>query len=218
MKFRRGLAAIAVLAATTLLLAGCAQASQKYASDSKDGVYFAVPNSWNSISPKALNDQESLSTAQGASDLLAEVHWQIAYTPDKKIKASDVLSLTAPSEPVVYARVRSLSSDEIQEVSYNDLRDLIVPLTSWEDGTAASTPTYNVISDQEDVQKGSRGVHTVFSFVENGVSQTLDQTGLISNDHRTLIMFVARCTTVCYNKDKSEIDKVVASFTDRGTN
>ena len=218
MKSRRGFRAVAVLTICTLFLSGCAEASQKYASDTKDGVYFAVPNSWKLIDPKALHAQESISTASGAAERLAQVHWQAAYTPDIKFKVSDVLDLIAPSRPLVYVRVRSLTAYEIQRVSYNDLRNLIVPVTSWEDGSASSIPVFNVLTDEEEVQRGSRGIHTVFNFVNLGVSQTLDQTGLLSNDHRTLIMFVVRCTTKCYNKEKTAIKKVVASFTSRGTN
>ena len=217
MNFRCGFKLSAVILGGALLLTSCGTPSQKYGSDSKDGVYFAVPNSWNQISSKDLASQEALSTVAGSSERLALVRYQVAYSPDAKIKAKDVLTLNTPDSPIVYARVRGLTDSEIQQVSYNDLRNLILPLTTWEDGTASSIPVYNVITDQEAVQKGGRGVHTVFAFTNNGVSQTINQTGLLSNDHRTLVMFVVRCSTVCYNKNKTEIEKAVASLTDRGT-
>lgn len=217
MNIRRGFSAIAIAMGCALVLTSCGQTSQKYASDSKDGVFFAVPNFWNLISEKDLIARESLSTVAGAADRLASVHWQLAFSPDKKIMAKDVLNLNAPSQPIIYARVRSLTNSEIQSVSYNELRDLVVPLTSWEDGSAASIPQFNVMTDEESIQKGGRGVHSIFSFVNNGVDQTIDQTGLISNNHRTLVILIARCTTACYKKSKAEIDRAVASFTDRGT-
>jgi len=218
MVFRRGLSLVAVATLCSLVLTGCAQSSQQYGSDSKDGVYFAVPNGWHTISTKDLNHEESLSTAQGAAERLALVHYQIAFSAQSKFSASDVLSLTAPEQPVVYVRVRGLTNDEIQQVSYNDLRNLVVPLSTWEDGTASSIPVYNVSTDEEAVQKGGRGVHTVFNFTSNGVSQTLNQTGLLSNDHHMLVMFIARCTTACYTKNQSLIEKIVKSFTFRGSN
>lgn len=189
----------------------------KYGSDVKDGVYFSVPQSWNTVTGKALLAQEALSTTQGAAERLTLVHYQEAYSPNPKIKAKDVLTLTAPNSPIVYARVRALTNSEIQQISYNDLRNLILPVTSWEDGTASSIPVYSVASDQEAIQKGGRGIHTIFSFTNNGVSQTINQTGLLSNDHRTLVMFVVRCSTLCYFKNKTTIDKAVASFTVRGS-
>ena len=207
---------MAIALSATLLLTGCGQASQKYASDSKDGVYFAVPNSWEAITSKELFSQELLSTIQGAAERAALVRFQVAYSPDTKVRAKDVLTLSAPAGPIAYARVRALTNAEIQQVSYNDLRNLILPLTTWEDGSATTIPEFNVISDQEEVQKGGRGVHTVFEFKNNGVSQTINQTGLLSNDHRLLVMFVVRCSTICYNKNKREIDKAVTSLTDKG--
>lgn len=212
----RGFKLVAIVTISAVLLSGCGKSSVTYASDAKDGVFFSVPNSWSSVTPKSLAAQESLSTAQGAAERLALVHFQIAYSPNVKIAARDVLSLTAPTSPIVYARVRELTDSEIQQVSYNDLRNLILPLSTWEDGTASSIPVYSVASDQEAVQKGGRGIHTVFSFTNNGVSQTINQTGLLSNDHRTLVMFVVRCSTVCYTKNKAAIEKAVASLTDRG--
>ena len=217
MNFGRGFRLSATLIGAALLLSGCGTPSQQYGSDSKDGVYFAVPHSWKKISSKDLGAQEALSTVSGAAERLALVRYQEAFTPDSKITAKDVLTLNSPDQPIAYARVRGLTDSEIQQVSYNDLRNLILPLTTWEDGTASSIPVYNVITDEEAVQKGGRGVHTVFAFTNNGVSQTINQTGLLSNDHRTLIMFVVRCSTVCYNKNKTEIEKAVASLTDRGT-
>jgi hypothetical protein len=216
MNFGRGFKLGIALLSGALLLSGCGTASQKYGSDSKDGVYFAVPNSWKIITSKDLAAQEALSTTTGAAERMALVRYQVAFTPDAKVKAKDVLTLNTPESPIVYARVRALTNSEIQQVSYNDLRNLILPLTSWEDGTSSSIPIYNVISDQEAVQKGGRGVHTVFAFTNNGASQTINQTGLLSNDHRTLVMFVVRCSTACYNKNKKVIEKTVASLTDRG--
>jgi len=217
MNFRRGFRVVLVASVSALLLTGCAQSSHKYGSDTKDGVYFSVPNSWHTISSMELAKQEALSTVQGSAERLALVRYQIAYSPDPKLTAKDVLTLTAPKNPIVYARVRGLTNSEIQQVSYNDLRNLILPLTSWEDGTASSIPVYSVDSDREAVQKGGRGVHTVFSFTNNGVSQTINQTGILSSDHRTLVMFIVRCSTTCYKKNKVDIEKSVASFTDRGS-
>jgi len=220
MNFGRGfrtLKLFLVLGVCACALTSCAQSSKLYGSDVKDGVYFSVPNSWKTISSKDLAAQEALSTVQGSAARLALVRYQVAYSPDPKLKAKDVLTLSAPSEPIVYARVRGLTNSEIQQVSYNDLRNLILPLTTWEDGTAASIPEYSVASDQEAIQKGGRGVHTVFSFTNNGENQTINQTGILSNDHRTLVMFIVRCTTTCYNKNKKEIEKTVSSLTDRGS-
>ncbi len=218
MKFRQSTTLVAIVAISTLVLTSCGKPSQNYAIDTKDGVYFAVPNSWHLITTKELAAEEALSTQAGAADRLARVQWQIAYSGEAKVSAARVLNFQAPNSPIVYARVRALSATEIQQVSYNYLRDLIVPLSGWEDGSATSIPVFVVKTDEELVQKGARGVHAVFNFTNYGISQTVNQIGLLSNDHRSLILFVIRCTTDCYTKNLPVIEKIVASFTDKGPN
>ena len=217
MKSRRILTLSASVLTCALMLTGCGTPSRQYGSDSKDGVYFAVPRSWHKITSAELAKQEALSTLPGAAERLALVNYQEAFSADPKITAKDVLTLSSPKSPIAYARVRGLSDAEMQQVSYNDLRNLILPLTTWEDGTASSIPPFTVLADQESVHKGGRGVHTIYEFTNDGVSQTINQTGLLSNNHRTLIMFIVRCSTTCYNKNKTQIEKAVASLTDRGT-
>ncbi len=106
--------------------------------------------------------------------------------------------------------------DEVNAVSYNTLRDIVQPVTDWVNNPTASTPVYNIIDDHEVVQKGGRGVRTIYNFIDSGVSQTIDQTALMSPDHAKIYVFVVRCTTVCYNKNIKAISRIADSFTVRG--
>lgn len=209
----RGLSAF-VLAA--LLLTSCAQSTHKYAASKSEGVYFTVPNTWNEITMKALNSQEAKSTSIGATEKLALVKWQEAYSPDKKVGPKETFSLTPTNSPLAFVRVRDLFPDEINAVSYNTLRDIVQPVTDWVNNPTATTPIYNIIDDHEVIQKGGRGVRTIYNFIESGVSQTVDQTALMSADHTKIYVFVLRCTTACYNKNIKEISRIADSFTVRG--
>ena len=198
------------------LLTGCTQTSRYYATNKSDGVYFALPHGWKKVSQKELAAQESLSTATGAAERAASVHWQEAYVVDSTLDAKQVLSLKTPNTPIVYARVRSLLPEEINSVSYNSLRDLVVPLTGWVNGTVKS-PTLDIAVDEERVEKGARGVHSVFTFGNvDGTSQTIDQTALLSTDHTIIYVLMIRCSSQCYEKNRSTLEKVAASFTVRG--
>lgn len=200
-----------------LALTGCAAPSQQYATDKSDGVYFTVPVGWEKISNTEINSVEAKSTAVGAADRLAAVHWQVAYSSDKTFKAEQVLSLKTPEKPVVYVRVRSLLPEEINSVSFNTLRNLVVPISSWAAGTDSSAPALNINDDVEVVQKGGRGIHIQFSFKSSdGKDQTIDQTALMSNDHATIYLLIARCSSSCFNQNKVVINKIVHSFTVRG--
>ncbi len=200
------------------LLAGCGVPSQRYASDKKQGVYFTVPYTWHEISGASISKRELLSTASGAADRAASVLWQEAFSPNSHYGPTDVLNLKAPTSPLVYVRVRTLLPDEVGVVSYNSLRNIIVPLTTWASGTDATAPLLDVLDDREIVQKIARGVRTIYSFTESGKSpQTINQTALVSDDRSTIYVLIVRCTTTCYNKSEKILNKISDSFTVRGT-
>ena len=197
-------------------LTGCGESSKLYPASKSEGVFFSVPTNWKALSTASLNKYEKESTEPEAAARQALVKWQIAYTTNKKLKVSEVFNLTAPSQPLVFARVRDLESSEINSVSYNTLRDVIVPVTQIIEGDDPSAPDFQILVDQEVVQKGARGVQTVYSFSIDGTEQTINQTSLMSNDRTTMYIFVVRCTTECYAKNKKKIEEIVSSFTVEG--
>ena len=202
--------------ALVLGLTGCGESSKLYPASKSEGVFFSVPTNWKALSTASLNKYEKESTEPEGAARQALVKWQIAYTTSKKLKVSEVFNLTAPSQPLVFARVRDLESSEINSVSYNTLRDVIVPVTSIINGDDPSAPDFQILVDQEVVQKGARGVQTVYSFSIDDKEQTINQTSLMSNDRTTMYIFVVRCTTECYAKNKEKIEEIVSSFTVEG--
>ena len=202
--------------ALVLGLTGCGESSKLYPASKSEGVFFSVPTNWRALSTASLNKYEKESTEPEGTARQALVKWQIAYTTNKKLKVSEVFNLTAPSQPLVFARVRDLESSEINSVSYNTLRDVIVPVTQIIAGDDPSAPDFQILVDQEVVQKGARGVQTVYSFSIDDKEQTINQTSLMSNDRTTMYIFVVRCTTECYAKNKKKIEEIVSSFTVEG--
>ena len=202
--------------ALVLGLTGCGESSKLYPASKSEGVFFSVPTNWKALSTASLNKYEKESTDPEAESRQALVKWQIAYTTNKKLKVPEVFNLTAPSQPLVFARVRDLESSEINSVSYNTLRDVIVPVTQIIAGDDPSAPDFQILVDQEVVQKGARGVQTVYSFSIDDREQTINQTSLMSNDRTTMYIFVVRCTTECYAKNKKKIEEIVSSFTVEG--
>ncbi|CAB4859213.1 MAG: hypothetical protein F2787_01880 [Actinobacteria bacterium] len=209
---RRATLCVAVLA----LLAGCGQPTQKYGSSKADGVYFTVPYSWNEIATSSLNAYEAKSTQDGAAEKLAMVNWQVGFSPKAKVGAKEIFGFQATDAPLAFARVRRLFPEEINSISYNNLRDLVVPITDWYLNPTAQTPKFTLIDDYEVVEKAASGIRTIYSFVKSGVSQTVDQTAMVSNDRSTIYVFIIRCSSACYNKNKKEITAISDSFTVRG--
>ncbi|CAN2226663.1 hypothetical protein MCEMRE226_01368 [Candidatus Nanopelagicaceae bacterium] len=208
---------IALLGTALVLgLTGCGESSKLYPASKSEGVFFSVPTNWKALSTASLNKYEKESTEPEGAARQALVKWQVAYTTNKKLKVSEVFNLTAPSQPLVFARVRDLENSEINSVSYNTLRDVIVPVTQIIEGDDPSAPDFQILVDQEVVQKGARGVQTVYSFSIDDKEQTINQTSLMSNDRTTMYIFVVRCTTECYAKNKKKIEEIVSSFTVEG--
>ena len=207
---------VVLLGVLGLLVSGCGQPSQKYGESKSEGVYFTVPFGWHEIKTAQLNAEEAKSTSALVLDRLALVKWQDAYSENESLLAKDAFTLKAPDVPLVLARVRALYPEEANAMSYDLLRDVAWPITDWVNNPTSATPVFNIVDDHEVVQKGARGVRTIFSVVQSGVSQTIDQTSLMSPDHQKIYVFFVRCTTVCYNKNIKVISRIADSFTVRG--
>lgn len=199
----------------TLSLSACS-ASQQYAGSKKDGAFFAIPNGWFKISNAELNKEEAKSTNQDDLDRLSLVTYQVGFSAVKKVTPEQVFLLDPTPHPVIFARFRELFPEERNSISLNALRNVILPVTDLLDGTIENTRNFQLIDDQEVVEKGGTGVNLIYSFDFKGVNETINQTALYSNDKSKIFLFIARCTTECYNKNVDQIEKIVNSFTVRG--
>ena len=191
--------------------------SKQYAGNKKDGAFFAVPNGWRHITNAQLNAEEGKSTNQSDIDRLSMVTYQSGFTTDSSVTPRDVFLLNATKEPVIFARFRDLFPEERNAISFNSLRNVILPITSYLDGSKTNDRNFQLLDDQEVTQKGAKGVRLVYSFDYNGVSETINQTALYSNDQNKVYLFIARCATDCYKKNSKTIDEIVKSFTVRGS-
>ena len=197
------------------LLSSCTS-SQTYAKNKNEGVYFTLPNGWTKISQSALNDREKESKNPADLERLSRVTWQEAYSKKGEATAKEVFSLKSPKSPLVYVRVRDLSMSEVQSISYNLLRDIIVPLTTWiNDGNSAQS--FALINDFEVVEKKARGVHSIYSFVgSDGIDQTVNQVSMVSDDRTKLYVLIVRAKTEDYLASEKELNKIADSLTIRG--
>lgn len=198
-----------------VMLSACTP-SKQYAGSKTDGAFFSVPNGWTKISTEALTKEESKSTNQNDLDRLAMVTYQVGFTKAKKMSAREVFMLEPTDQPVLFARFRDLFPEERNSISLNSLRDIILPITQYQDGSKVNDRNFQLFDDQEIVEKGGKGVSLLYSFDYNGVNETVNQVALYSNDQNKIYLFIIRCSTTCYNKNIDEIDEIVKSFTVRG--
>ena len=202
--------------ATALLLSGCSAPSQKYPGSKSEGVFFTVPNDWREISTRELKNFERKSGDSDVLDRLALVRYEVAYTKGKDFTAKDVFSLSPTEQPIAFLRVRDLNVDEINGVSYNSLRSILVPLHRMVTNPEPTDPAFDILDDYEVADKGARGVRTIYKITIDGKEQIIDQTAMTSNDRRILYVFVIRCETKCYQKDEKLFTKISDTFSVKG--
>ncbi len=152
--------------------------------------------------------------AKNKADL---VLWQEAYSESSKTSAKNLLQLDAPLALTAFARVRALTLDESDAMSYNGLRNLILPVTDLITGESTIVDEFQLLDEQEIITDNSRGLRTVYSFTpKGGENETVDQTALLTNDRRSIYFFLVRCTTECFTESQSSVDEIVQSFTVKG--
>ena len=160
--------------------------------------------------------EESKSANQNDLDRLAMVGYQAGFSKLKNLSARDVFMLQPTAEPVLYVRIRDLFPEERNAISLNTLRNLVLPTTQYADGSIENNRNFKLINDQEVVEKGGRGVLLEYSFDYDGTNETVKQAALYSNDQNKIYVFILRCATTCFNKNRSDIEEIVKSFTVRG--
>jgi hypothetical protein len=204
----------ALLIIVGLSVAGCLAPSYTYVADSSDNAYFKVPPGWHEVSPS------SLAAVQGQSGGQGTYLWSRAYDDSSSPSVQHVFS-TSP-KPVVYAGVLALSSTQRSEVSFNSMRDLLLPVTSQARSAAsaanAEPPGFQSIGD-ETITDGhhDRGIREIFDYDLGMIPETFDLTVLTNSGTTKIYFLLVHCMTTSFVSNYPEIKKVVGSFTVGGS-
>ena len=190
-----------------VIVTGCAAPQYTYVANSGASTYFKVPNAWHKIGDSAL--QKEVGGSGGA--------WLVAYEAGTKPAASDYQSFDT-SEPFVFAQVGQLNSTASSQLSYDSLRDIILPVTSTarQNAQAQGLPLsgFTQIRDQTlTLSQGVHGVRETFDYTYAGMADTFDVVALTNADVTKLYLLVLHCTTTCYSNDQTAINDVMSSFT-----
>jgi hypothetical protein len=199
-------------ALATVGLSACGAPSYTYVADSAAKAYYKVPTQWHPISQKDL--AAALKAAGGSADGI----WSTAFDAGTAPSGSNFL---APSinKPFVFAEVGTLSSTVSNEISYNVLRDFMLPVTSdaRTQDAASGFPLTNFkqLRDQTvTAQQGVHGVRETFQYTfPGGVVDTFDEDVLTNADQTVVYFLMVHCTATCYSQDQNNIDTVMSSFT-----
>lgn len=216
-KIRIGTVSGAFLA-VALTISSCAAPQFTYVSDGTAGAYFKVPYGWHQISSDSLSP---LLTAQSGPFSNAPGSWHAAYDGDGAPSATHLLS-SVTIQPFVYAYVAPLTRDVSNAMSYNALRDFILPVTAPDRQAAAATKVFPLTGFRllrDTVLTTKQGVHGVwdtFDYTYPGnVTDTIDQVALANADNTEVYVLMMHCVASCYLQNQAEFNTIMSSFTVR---
>lgn len=207
-----GLALLTMGVLATVSLSACGAPAFTYVADSSAGTYYKVPAGWHQISQ---HDLDAILTAGGGS---AAGIWSTAYDAGTAPSASRILADNV-TQPFAFAEVLPLSPTVSNELSYNVLRDFMLPVTSSTRTTEAADgfPLTNFTQLRDDTITGQHGVHGVretFQYTwPGGISDTYDEDVLTNADQTEVYLLMVHCTNACYTQNEKSINTVMSSFT-----
>ncbi|HEY2687345.1 MAG TPA: hypothetical protein VGJ50_02830 [Streptosporangiaceae bacterium] len=206
----RHLYRIAALLIAGLAVAGCVAPEYTYVTDSSDNAYFKVPPSWRQVS------QSRLEAAQGPSSQDGAYLWSRAYEDNTKPSIQHVFA--ASSRPIAYASVVQLSASERNDMSFNSMRDLLLPVTANARKAASAAHAelagFSLLGDQVVTNNHNyRGIREIFNYNLGATPETFDLTVMTNSDTTKLYFLLVHCTETCFASHYPQISQVVGSFT-----
>jgi hypothetical protein len=207
-----GLAFLLIGVLATVGLTACGSPAYTYVADSPAQTYYKVPSQWHQVS------QQSLDAALKAAGTSGDGVWSTAFDAGTSPSGNNFLSGDL-DQPFVFAEVGTLSSTVSNELSYNVLRDFMLPVTS-DSRTQVSEegfPLTDFKSLRDQTISGKQGVHGVretFQYTfPDGLANTFDEAVLTNADQTTVYFLMVHCTASCYAQNQNNINTIMSSFT-----
>lgn len=210
---RRGLTGgltLLFVALTMIGLSACGAPAYTYVADGSAGTYYKVPTQWHQLS------QKNLDAALTAEGLSGNGIWSTAFDAASAPSGSDFLAPDL-AKPFVWAEVGTLTSTASAEVSYNMLRDFMLPVSSSARSEDTSFPLTDFKSLRDQTITAPQGVHGVretFQYTfSTGEVDTFDEDSLTNADQTVVYYLLLHCTNACYEQNQNAINTVMTSFT-----
>ncbi len=200
-------------------VAACGSPNFTYVENSSQRTYFKVPAGWHEIDHSSLDEALSPSDADAAAEARRRRVWAVAYDADASPSALHLFGAT--TEPFAYATVIQFAEADRGAVSFDSLRNFILPVTADARGSAKAMgfPLQGFELLGDDVLTpgdGIRGVHAVFNYrYPDGSLQTFDQTAYVTDDASRVFILLVRCSARCFQDRHDELNLVARSFTVR---
>ena len=94
-------------------------------------------------------------------------------------------------------------------MSLESLRNLFFDVDGTQSGTPATVLSYDPVT----FDGGFHGNHLVARMPKGKASVTVNQIAVLDQDTSKVYALVVACSTACYNRQQSKIEKIVDSWT-----
>jgi hypothetical protein len=119
------LAAVILTWAVFGAVSGCAPPDHTYVANTANKTYFKVPASWHEIDEEALKPSPTGASPTPASDS----EWVAAYDAAAAPSPAHLVASDTP-DPIVYVSVQPVAAEAGGQISFDNLRDLVLPVTA----------------------------------------------------------------------------------------
>ena len=225
---RATVAFVGLVALFAVTLAGCGEPAYTYVTNSGAHTYFKVPRSFHQVSQEDLGDPFSGSDPDSASrQLERRLIWSVGFDANPQPAAEHLYATS--NQPFVYSSVRPLTPEQQGTVSFDLLRNLILPVSVLRlpptdvRRIQAEQQGYNADSfellrdDTLTPGRGVRGIRVVYNYQSqlSAVLDTFDLTAYVNDDASRMYFLLIRCSARCYRQRLAELDGIATSFTVR---
>ena len=219
-QLRRTAVGLAAAGALLSAVAACGAPGYTYAADGADNAYFKVPASWPQVDPVVVAGAQSELSQSLAGVAGGTFAWSRAY--DAAAHPAPTALLIGSKSPVVYASVQDLNASLRAELSFDAMRNLILPVTSTARQSATASgftlTGFNLLlSNTITTKNGVRGINEAFEYTVAGRPDVFDLTVATNSSTTKLYMLLVQCYQDCFVAHQAQIVAVVDSFTVRGS-
>jgi hypothetical protein len=201
-------------------LAACAAPSYTYAADKTDHAFFKVPTAWPEVDPVVVSGAQTELTQSAAGQAGGPFSWSRAY--DSAAHPAPNALLIGSHTPVVYASVQNINTTLQNQLSFDAMRNILLPVTSTARQSAASAGFtlggFNLIASNTITTKdGVREINEAYEYTISGRPDVFDLTVATNSSTTKLYVLLVQCYQDCFVAHQKQIAAVVNSFTVRGS-
>jgi hypothetical protein len=220
---RRAVRAVlgAAVAATVVVLSGCANPEYRFISSSERDVVVRVPWEWARLDEEDVRKLGQTPEEQEQPQETPEGSWSAYFDASPKPAPAHVIGRDL-AQPVVLLQSAHLPEEAAASLTTDQLRDVYLPVSenarTQRDVAAAAqqqeAPKFRLISDTPVQTKTALGVHVVFAYTnETGREEIYDQVTVTDKKQTRWHVLFVHCSAVCYEARKAEIQEITSSFT-----